>query len=179
MIGFIPRRGDISMKNKKKYIDTTIFNIHIGALIISVLILIFDKKSYDLEIYFLNIIGLQLLAFVSITLPLLIHYFNYKKFNNNSIVQIDLNAQMIKMPNDKNIKFNDIKKIYKVNSYNKSFIHVGYMDLFYFEVIDKNDKSYIITCLVEENLDKYIDKNKVKLVSKFFPYIKYSEHETN
>ena len=51
------------------------------------------------------------------------------------------------------------------------------MDLFYFEIIDNDNKSYIVTCLLEENLDKYIHKDKIVNISRFFPYINYSVHD--
>ena len=51
------------------------------------------------------------------------------------------------------------------------------MDYFYFEIVLKDKKKHIITCLVNEDLDKYINNDKLVCTSKFFPYIKYSVHK--
>ena len=169
------------MKNSKKYFDNVVLTIHAIALLVSVFILIIKGFS-SLKFVMLFLIGSQIFAFVSFTLPLLVLYVNYKKFSINIIFELDLKKSKMYLKNLKKhifieIPFENVKIIYKVYSYNKSFVHFGYMDLFYFEIIDNDNKSYIVTCLLEENLDKYIHKDKIVNISRFFPYINYSVHD--
>ena len=139
------------------------------------LILLF-KGFFDFFTTILFFLGCHLFVFIFISLPLIVLYLNYKKYNRNWAVKIDLPNQKIQIVDSiKNeelqVKFEEIKKIYKVVSYNKSAIHFGYMDFFYYELVLKSNERLIITCLVNEDLDKYIHQDKFKLVSKFSPYI--------
>lgn len=164
------------MKNKKKYIDNKILQFHTIGLILAPVISMIKDKIFDFRTTILLLILIQIWIFIFFSLPLIVHYFNYKKFNNEIHFKIDLKSNKLLFTNGVEVFIDDIKRIYKVSSYNKSFIHDGFMDLYYFEIIDKFNKSYIVTCLVEEHLDKYVHKDKIVHISKFFPYIKYSQH---
>lgn len=170
------------LKNRKKYFDKLVTIYHSGAFLLTILILFFKTESienFDYKLLVFMVFFMQIFIFIVFTTPMLILKINYEKHNKDIDFKMDLPNQKFIITNKINgfvmdILFDDIVEIHRIESYNKSFIHIGYMDFFYYELVLKTGESVVITCFLSDNLEKFIHVNKLKVIKKFFPYISES-----
>jgi hypothetical protein len=169
----------LKMKNRKKYFDHKVLLFHGVAFFLAVLVVFFatkDIQDFDFMMLFFLIVGMQFFVFMILTLPMLILKWNYEKHNKHLDFKMDLPNQKFLITNQNDgfvlqIPYEDIVEIHRIESHNKSFIHSGYMDFFYYELVLKSEESVVITCFLSDNLEKFLHFNKLKIITKSFPYI--------
>lgn len=142
--------------------------------VISLVIMFFISLYYK-EISFITIVVLFFWTSLVYLMPLLILYFNYKNNNKNSILKIYNNTITFNnKTNEQSFKIDDINAVELNLSiplyYNRW--RLFYWDEFYYALILlKSGEELVITCLLCDELERYIPINLIKRRERVFPLI--------
>ncbi|WP_159090843.1 hypothetical protein [Aquimarina aquimarini] len=112
---------------------------------------------------------------VGYLLPLLVLFFNYKKENNKTILEVINNKFTYKKKNKTiEFSFSDIEKVVLNLSfplYHRDIRLFFWDEYYYAEIKLKNGKSIIITCLLCDEIETLIPKNLIERRRRIFQVI--------
>jgi len=144
----------------------------LGVFIVLTSIIAFTTS---LNVFFKIIQIVVLWILVLYLIPLLILYFNYSKVNKNNVFIFDKESIIFNDGvNKNNFKLEDIECIelnLSIPLYNKRYRLFFWDEYFYALLKLKNGKKLYITCLLCDELEKFIPKHLFKRKERIFPLI--------
>ncbi|MEO0525906.1 MAG: hypothetical protein AAFZ89_01700 [Bacteroidota bacterium] len=170
-------RYQIDFQKKRKYFYNFLLMGSIVDILIIASVAYFYKLSFSLSLKVF--LGVVLLTFIIYILPLLLLYKNYLKYTGDSKLKISDDYQNPSFEFD--FKWNTF--FFKIEDISNIEVHMSYTmfekrmrwffwdELFYYVVFLKNGNSFIISCLICDDLLKYFPNVKVQRKKRLFPII--------
>lgn len=168
----------IRLKDQFKYLYTPI----LGGVLMDILLIVLFIYFKDISIEKSLILFLFLFLFMSILIfiPLIILYFNHSKVNKGRSLELSKkeDENLFQLKNSTEIHSFSEEDIINVNFfltapvYRKSTRWLFWDEFFYYIIRLKNGKSITITCLLCENFNQFVSKDKIIKKKVFFPYIR-------
>ena len=166
---------EIETKKRIEYLYKPIVLGLLSSILIAVLLFFFNNKNLYAAFEIFLIIFLFYFIFVGI--PLFTIYFNYSKKDSTTILVVEDFGQNFIYKNtlaEHRFKEEEIEKVifYLPPPLFENRATWMYWDaLYYFEIITIKD-SFKISCLVINNLEDYINEEKIERRKVYFPLIK-------
>lgn len=165
----------INKKSKSKYFYKPLQIIFLLSFFFALISKIY--YSYGILMFLKIFMGTFFLQSFLFLIPLSVFYLNYLRKDKSTVLAIENNGESFIYHN------NDSKISFKQCDIEKVILHLSpplydrrgtwlYWDNYFFSEIITAKGSFIISCLVINSIEEYIDKDKVFRNKVYFPLIK-------
>jgi hypothetical protein len=160
--------------NRRKYfVNLILFSLIVPVIFGIVLFLMHGNFLSSFRSYIVTAGAMGIIS----TIPLVILYFNYKRYNKDLILKISPNSRYELTKSSEYIEFykEDIEHIEFILSYavfDKRASFLLWDSYFYVKIVLKNSQHVYITCIVCDDLSLYFPESIIKRRKIFFPYIR-------
>lgn len=108
--------------------------------------------------------------------PLIYLFLTYTRRNRNQVFEFTNNSEIVIKSGEliEKIPFSKIKNLeihLSKTSYENRMKWLFWDELFYYQIVLKNGKKFVITCFVGDDIEKFFSKRKIKKIKRIFPNI--------